>query len=485
MRDVTGWPRARGRAARLLPAILGLLLSIGSIGASSGGPARAARSAPGPLDPRSARRVFHEARSIANRDRGRLWGASIAGPILLVDPGTRRVIANGRDVAGVLVRDHGVYVGRLPESLDVANTALDWNGTLWSMLLWPLPQRTVDRRILLAHELWHRVQSRLGLPSTLAGNAHLDAPEGRLWMRLEWHALAAAVSSGRAGRRAAIADALAFRAHRRSLFPAAANEENALELNEGMAEYTGVMIGVKRSGRRAAILDDLARAEQAPSYVRSFAYGSGPAYGWLLDEAAPGWRRDLVATSDLGVLLGAALQPPPALPSPDVLESRARRYGLDTLRAVEQTRERARLARLAADRARFVEGRVLAIPLHAPQVSFDPRSLQPLDTLGTVYPTLRVSDVWGILEVTSGGALLARDWSRVTVPAPADTTVARLLGGSLQDFVDRAGASPADTTRTRLHGDGWELNLEPGWWIVAGARPGDCAVGPMTLRRAR
>src|SRR5690606_33233318 len=37
-----------------------------------------------------------------------------------------------------------------------------------------------------------------------------------------------------------------------------------------------------------------------------FGYASGPAYGRLLDGAAPGWREGLEPDSDLGALLGAA-----------------------------------------------------------------------------------------------------------------------------------------------------------------------------------
>ena len=34
----------------------------------------------------------------------------------------------------------------------------------------------------------------------------------------------------------------------------------------------------------------LARQEEQPSFVRSFAYASGPAYGVLLDECGQKWR---------------------------------------------------------------------------------------------------------------------------------------------------------------------------------------------------
>jgi len=56
-------------------------------------------------------------------------------------------------------------------------------------------------------------------------------------------------------------------------------------------------------------------------------------------------------------------------------------------------------------------------------VQFDPRDLQPLEKAGTVYPTLRISDDWGVLEAKSG-ALMKPDWSAVIVVAPPSVRVA-------------------------------------------------------------
>jgi hypothetical protein len=81
------------------------------------------------------------------------------------------------------------------------------------------------------------------------------------------------------------------------------------------------------------------------------------------------------------------------------------------------------------------------------KVQFDPRTLQPLDDLGTVYPTLRITDDWGVLEAEDG-ALLKPDWSAVVVVSPG------------------AEAAP-------LAGPGWRLALLPGWRMGRGARAGD------------
>ncbi|MCZ2970966.1 hypothetical protein NYY93_28515, partial [Acinetobacter baumannii] len=82
-----------------------------------------------------------------------------------------------------------------PDAL-VANTAIDWSGTRWTQLLWPLPQDDARRRTLLAHEMFHRLQPALPIARPAeGGNDHLDTLDGRYLLQLEWRALAAALSA--------------------------------------------------------------------------------------------------------------------------------------------------------------------------------------------------------------------------------------------------------------------------------------------------
>jgi len=414
-----------------------------------------AGDAPPPIPPDAARAVFAEADALCRADNGRLWGASLCAPLMLVDPATRAVVASQADAGGVLQASDGVFTGQLPADVNAANTATGWSGTRWTQLLWPLPDDPDLRATLLAHELFHHLQPRLAIGQPTGGdNAHLDTVEGRIALQLEWRALAAALSATTAAARdAAIADALALRAERYRRFPSALRDETALELNEGLAEYTGVVVAhAGTAARMRAALRDLDAHLGDPTFVRSFAYATGPAYGLLLDAAAPGWRSGLVADSNLAWMLRDAIH---ASPSGDVATIAAR-YDGAALRATETAREAAHRAQLARNRARFVDGPVLALAFQRMQVQFDPRNLQPLDGAGTVYPNLRISDAWGTLEV-DGGALIRSDWSAVVVPAPAS-----------------ADARP-------LQGDGWRLELAPGWTLAPDARRGDWAlVAPKT-----
>jgi hypothetical protein len=416
--------------------------------------AAAHSSQPIPVD--TARKYFAEAQSLCQSDHGRLWGISLCGPIMFVDPGSRYVVANQADAIGLLRADAGVFVGHLPADQNIANTAVEWSGVLWTQMLWPLPPEERERETLIAHELFHRIQGQLNFPKSREGeNPQLDTLEGRYTLQLEWRAWRRALEAQTdEDRKKAAGDALLFREERYRLFPDAAAQEQSLEMNEGLAEYTGVRLGnptVDEQVKEA--LKDLSGHSDDPTFVRSFAYATGPALGLLLDRYAPAWRSQLKTGESLDVMLrNAILVPPHSGQGPSILqqafEERAAQYGGPALRAAEAARESKRQQVIAAYRAKFVDGPVLILKFFKMQVQFDPRNLQPLEGFGTVYPNLRISDKWGVLEVKNG-ALMNPDWSAVTVVAPSV-----VVGSSLK-------------------GDGWTLELNPGWKVVPGERRGD------------
>jgi hypothetical protein len=403
----------------------------------------------------AAEKAFAVARQINADDGGKLWGIPVCGPLILADPQTRDVVANRADGEGKLTQKGSVWVGKLPDDLTPANSAAEWAGVHWTMLMWPMPTEPRDRRRLLAHECFHRVQNDLKLPATDANNGHLDSKDGRIWIQLEWRALERALCERGAARVQAVKDALAFRSFRRALVEQAATRENALEMNEGVAEYTGYRLAsTSAADRRAGVIANLHDGPRKQTFVRSFAYVSGPAYGVLLDESGLPWRERLRPDTDFGVLLAEAygLRTPRGTP-PDATAA-AKEYQGDELVAAEEDRERARQARTADIRKRFVEGPVLLLPPSSKfSYGFDPNNVVSLDEDTAFYPWVRVTDEWGVLEARGG--LLVRGGGRVVkvvVPAP------NALAG------------------TSAKGDDWKLDLAPGWAIVPGERSGDQTV---------
>ena len=409
------------------------------------------------VDPAAAQAVFDEAAQLCGRDAGALWHHSLCGPILLVDWTDNTAVANEADASGVLKPSGRVFVGMLPADVIIANTPIEWSGKRWTEMIWPLSDDPAHRHVMISHELFHRTQIELGMIQHDGGNLHLDSLEGRILLQLEWHALARALSASDPQARAvAISDALLFRHERYRLFPDAQAEEHALELNEGVAEYTGVRVGLPTAQeRRAYALRDLETFVQTPTFVRSFAYATGPAWGLMLDGADPAWRDKLLRgmTSATPQGLDQQLQAALHLPEPSAATVRAREAVYDTsLRPRELARDQAKQVHLAELKARLVDGPVLSLPLagHSASYQFNPQTLEALGSSGVVYPTMKLNADWGVLAVEQG-ALLDKAMTVAAVAA--------------------AGISP-----DHLQGSGWRLTLNKGWLVAPGARVGDLVI---------
>jgi hypothetical protein len=410
------------------------------------------------IDPERTARYFAEAQEISRRDNARLWGLPLYGPMLVVDAETRVAVANQADAEGRLVKQGAVFVGRLPKEVNIANTAMEWAGVLWTMIIWPLPEDPEARARLMMHESFHRIQGKLGLKAASPICGHLESKDGRIWLQLEWRALEAALEGDADQRRQALADALLFRSYRQSLFPNGAGEERELESNEGIAEYTGVKLSTRSTSEMAVVAAcALRQARGRQNLARSFAYTSGPAYGALLDFAGADWRSQLQTEGDLAALVRKAYRLGPAVAARDEVFKRARAYHGEYVIAAETERENVLRERGARARARFLEGPVLVLPVGKTfGYSFDPNEVVPLDDSDAVYLYGRVTDDWGTLDAP-GGVLIVREGGRVArvqVPTPRDVSV------------------------RPVKGDGWTLAPERGWNVVPGSRAGDYELKP-------
>jgi hypothetical protein len=388
------------------------------------------------VDQRRAQEFFKEAQAVCVRDGGRLWGMSICMPMVIGDARTQ-----------TFATSQPPPDAPRPRLIGLLNGPIQWGDTMWAAIMWDTValQEPRLRSGMLIHESFHIVQMRLGLRVDALSAEHLDSVDGRYWMRLEWRALARALRESGEPRALAIREALAFRQARHARFPDMVESERAVEINEGFASYTqAVLPAQSEADAIARALDGLTAAEGGESFVRTFAYASGPAYGLLLDAASPGWTRKLRASDDPAALLMRALTIQPVA---DVAAAAAR-YGGAELRAAEEQREQQRQARIAELRRQFVDGPVLVMPGAGRGLS-NSLGAVVIPDVGTIYfGAYRQTGEWGALEADKG-VLVSTDGRSRRLPAPVrrdDITV---------------------------DGDGWTVKAAPGWVVREGARRGD------------
>lgn len=415
-------------------ASLGFCLSIPALAAS-----------PTSAEIAQAKSVFADAQSVSAREHGRLWGMPLYGRMLLVIPATRGVIANEPDPRHLLRPEDGVYVGTLPADVVVSDAPTEWEGVRWTQLRLPaIPQDAMTRSITLAHEMFHRLQPELHLAANATANPQLDTENGRLWLQLEWRALAAALIESGPAQTQAIRDALAFRDHRHALFPGSAATEASMEIVEGTAQYTGIVAAESdTAAARWHTVADLVHPDTQFSFSRISAFMSGPAYGLLLDEHLPGWRKTLNEHSDLGAMLASTLHDN----AKESAGSRAAAYGASGLRAVLADRDAREKAMQAQYRTILVDGPTLSLTALG-RFDFNPSTAVVLGADGIVYRSFHAIATWGTLDVKAGGVLVSADFKRAALSAPTSTK------------------------GPHLEGKGWTIDLAPGWSVAPAAKPG-------------
>ncbi len=361
---------------------------------------------------------FNEIKIAADKHK-RLWGKDLYGPMLLVNPDTRQIFANFSDSTGILKQNGKIYSGILPAEINIANTAVNWNGRRWAMIMLPLPINKQDRINLLAHELFHVSQPLLGFQLFNAENNHLDEKNGRIYLRLELEALKKALQAhNKIERNTYLTHALTFRKYRYLLYPRADITENLLELNEGIAEYTGSVISGRDSKQSSEhFIESINSFLSNPTFVRSFAYQTIPVYGYLLDITKKGWNKEITVKTDLAQYFIKAFN----ITVPNDLKKATalilHQYKGKVIISEEEARENKTKKLIAEYKSKFITQPHFELVFEKMNVSFDPRNIIPVEDKGTVYPNIRVTDKWGILTVKNG-ALMSSKWDKILVTSP-------------------------------------------------------------------
>ena len=397
-----------------------------------------------PAELQSAKSYFLELDSLCLADNGDLWGMNLYGATMFVFPDSRLIIANQADKVGKLVENEGVFVGKLPDNVNVANTSVQWNGTNWTMLNWeniPADDK-YSRAKLLIHESWHRNQEDIGIKPVMTENTHLDELQGSVLIKLEFLALSQALISENNDKTTHLTNALNIRAHRQLLFPR--NNENRFELHEGMAEYTGYRLcGIDRNFLPKVISRQLQFSLEKDGLANSFAYLTGPAYGVLFDEYKGGWIDEVKNGKSLPEIGSQMISQKPATDTAvlrEYVSKLMKLYGADSLIANESRKYAFQQQLTKAYEHKFLKSDVLIIRNDHLQFGFNPQEkLIPLGN-GVVYKTMRLTGEWGIAEVADG-IFRANDWQFFMLPAPA---------GHFTGTITEPGY-------TLLLNDGWEV----------------------------
>ena len=388
--------------------------------------------------------IFKDLEKYLTKENGKLWSHQLYGSLLFVNQDNRIIIANEKDTKGILTKNGEIYTGILPNEINIANTAFNWNGKRWTMVMLPLPKDYNERLNLLTHELFHRIQPEIGFANLHQKSCdHLDKIDGRIYLKLELEALKMALATNNEiQQKEHIKNALLFREYRHQLFPNAKENENLLELNEGLAEYTGTTLSDRNDkDLKAHYIQAIEKLYENPTFVSSFAYRTIPVYGYYMKQKEGNWNLKIYETTNLTDYITDFFNISITDNLKDSIFQIRDGYNYAQINEFETKRDRKQKELLAKLDEKFQENSILVIPFQNMNISYNPSNLIPYRDLGTVYPNLRITDNWGILTVEKG-ALVGKNWGKVIV------------------------SEPTKTSDKIIEGYGWELELNNDWKLV-------------------
>ncbi|MBY0314780.1 MAG: hypothetical protein K2Q26_04640 [Bdellovibrionales bacterium] len=363
--------------------------------------------------------------------------------MIIVDREKLQAVSSEQDPKGQFNKVGDMYAGTYYGDPIYANTSIHWGGRSWSMVLWPLPEDKILREQLMFHEAFHSVQAEIGFPMDGAFNDHLDQEQARVLIRLEWNALLKALTD-ESRRKEHLQVALHLRNKRFSLFPDAKKNEEALEINEGLAEYTGTKL---RGSSSLETIDYLQkRLEAIPevfSLARSSAYYSGPLYGLLFDAEDINWKSQFSKNRSFAKTSEELFKITMPQDGKSLSASILQQYENSNIIQFEHQRAVETKEKISKYLKKINKNSKLRIRLQKPMGMFNPYGILSVSKSEIIYVTYDLRDVWGTLVVTDG-AYLKKNNRIVSVTV----------------------SPPTEFTETTARGTEWELKLNPGWKLI-------------------
>ncbi|MDQ1332051.1 MAG: hypothetical protein QG576_85 [Bacteroidota bacterium] len=396
------------------------------------------------LTPEKVSEYFKRVEAACDIDNGSLWGKNLYGPVMFIDRNSRKIYANSPDKEGLLKEKNEIFSGTYPKELLINNNAVRYGGTLFAMA--PLPAEEDKYRIInrAIRGLFHSFQESTGYTSSGYNTINMDDKNARLWVKLEWKALRKALTSEGAEQEVAIRDALIFKGSNRELYSKYADDETKFENYEGLATFTSTLLATDTpEENKMRTLEFLDRIYRMQSYARSYGYISGALYANLLYQK--GFDFSIIRSENVD--LGEKVKELYNIKLPevcrDVAGSLALNYEIDKIYEEEATREAETKERIHRQISTFTEKPVVYLELESPYFDFEPEDIHSLDTLGTLFTRIRISDNWGKLTVDKGGCLIS---------------------GNLK--ILRITAKGFKEDKSRFGGEGWQLILDGNWELV-------------------
>ena len=409
-----------------------------------------------------------KAKKILNEDNGKLWGANLWNPNILVIDYDKSIyslvkLPNSKTKDSVLF-----YTKFIDNELSFTNTTQDFKGKKYATVM---INAISDSSATFIHELFHL--THFAKNSNLRANPieYLDKLDARLLLRLEYQALKNALSeadnnTGTSTVTSYLKDALIFRKTRQEKYKAYIDEELELETVEGLANYTGIKLSTIPNLYQRTI-NEINGREAAETYTRPFPYATGPAYGILFDYLKINWRQGFDKVYNyLEIYEKQFLKDQIVLNVNELLEAK-RRNNFKKINE-EETNRKLEFDKLIM----YYTNKLITEPtLKASTInkdysmSFNMNGTLILDDYGIVYSGIKGTDHsnknFGDFHINEGNNKLG------------EGGVLKLKNSTQTTYIF---SKPIKITGNKIYGDFYEIELNKGWKVVTLNEKGDMEI---------
>lgn len=226
-------------------------------------------------------------KSETTKENSKLWGISFDMPVIIATSDYKNYIITNKQIEGFKAYK-SIFYGKTDEIKPGGQGRKTWRDKEWAFFTYPFESFNNNKDLLnlYYHEAFHRNQIFLNLKGNWTQCKHLNASEARTLLKLEYYALFKAFNEK--DYKPYLIDALTFRAYRYYLYPNAYNEEQEIEILEGLANYTGLKLsGFSNKEISKKLQNSMTFNPQ------TFAYITGAFYSFILDKSGKDWRNKI------------------------------------------------------------------------------------------------------------------------------------------------------------------------------------------------
>lgn len=386
---------------------------------------------------------FDEIETTCNSENGQYWGTNLYGPILFIEPLSRRIAGNS--IAKGLKKNETIYTGKLEESIVPGNQLYSWSGKTWNVISLPLPGDSTERANLLLNALFqkHLKQTKISDLET-PECSFLNEAENKIWMRIEFEALKEALKTNdKEIQKEHVKMAVAARKMRSLYVGEYFVREELANLKHGLPVLNQLLFSQSTYKEKASQLyNEIDQIQNTSSFIKSFSSVMLPAYGLIMSTHSTDWLKTINSETRIIELVNNFFNFKYNRDFPEMLNYLKIRYRASELESLDNEL----LVKTNSEERKFValfdDSPFIFIKISSKSIiETDPLFTYKYYDKGIIYKELTLRDHWGEVHVKNG-AMINTQQTYIYLPAPF-----KIKGNSVK-------------------ADGWEMKLNDGYEIA-------------------